>query len=549
MSIFLMFFRLNNPLTKLSDKSNILIEGETFMYVSASTYLDALFLLLGDNSDRSRSMVKEFLEVVDRNSNKKEIATADDEIINVYKSLIKAVIAENISQDDTTASKILLLKIKSNETIKFHPVERDLLTDVLTAAEPISAAQIDGYLKKLRNSLILAEIDSSTRKIFAKSRTITEIQDIDEQESEILKIKSLFDASMKSIEERQSSSDTKASETYVSLSDRDSIMRSLDVYMDRNVRGIIKTGLQGLNRALGSRGGFGLGETAVFAASSHNFKSGILVAIMIWTVIYNTVVVAPGKKALVYFVSLENEVNQNLMDVFRILYCRIEKRNVDPATLSVETITDWLQNYFSQFNVELFIDRYSPHDFSYGKFLKRFNAFSDIGYQMVLFDLDYMSEARGVDPGDTMSTQGQIQLIKENYLKFMNHAKSCGYLLTTGHQLTKEAEKVASQNRYAVKKFNPSMMADSSDVHRIIDILFYIQLENNVDGYKFLTMINRKNRGSKDTPERDKFFAYAFTEFGIEDDLLGLPQYVQDIDAWGIDKGATDATIVEAAMF
>ncbi len=519
------------------------------MFVSASTYLEALFLLLGDNSDRSRSVVKEFLAVTEKEAGKKDITTADDDLIEVYKSLIKSVMAENISQDNRTASKILLLKIKSNEIIKSYPVVRDLLTDVLTAEEPISSTQIDEYLKRLRNSLLLAQMEDLNRKIFAKSRNVAEIQDVDEQEAAIANIKGMLDHSLKAIEQRQQTSDTKASESYVSMSDPESIRRALDTYMDRSVRGIIKTGLQGLNKSLGQRGGLGLGETAVFCASSHNYKSGILVSFMIWAIIYNKVIVEPGKKALVYFVSLENEVHQNLMLVFKVLYCRVEKKNVDLKTLSTEMIIDWLQNYFAQFDVELFIDRYTPHEFSFGKFTKRYNAFCDLGFQMILFDLDYMSEARGIDPGDTLSPQGQIQLIKENYLKFVNHAKQCGYLLTTGHQLTKKAEEVAGQSRYAVKKFNPSMMADSSDVHRIVDVLFFIQLENNVDGHKFMTMRNHKNRGNMDTPEKDKFFAYPFTEFGIEDDLYDLPKYVTDIDAWGLDKGVLTSAIEEAAMF
>lgn len=519
------------------------------MIVSPSIFLNSLFLLLGDNSDRSRSLVKEFLAVDERLNNKKQFLTSDDELISAYKSLIKSVLAENITQDDKTASKILLLKVRSNEVFKSHPVTRDLLTDVLSAEEPISSHQINEYTKQLRNALLLADIDSAARKVFAKTLAASEIKDVDDQETELIKVKALLEDSLKTIEARQSVSVAKASETYVSMSDRDSIERALTTFMERKVNGVIKTGLQGLNKALGSRGGFGLGETVVFAACSHNYKSGMLVSIMLWTIIWNKIVVPSDKKALVYFVSLENEVNENLMDVFKILYCRVEKKSPDISTLSIESIIDWLQSYFSQFNVELIIDRYSPHAFSFKTFTQRYNSFVEQGYQLILFDLDYMSEARGVDPGDTFSTQGQIQLIKENYLKFMNHGKSCGYLLTTGHQLTKKAEELSGSTRYIVKKLNPSMMADSSDVHRIVDILFFMQLENNVDGHKFLTVINRKNRGCKDTPESHKFFAYPFTEFGIVDDLDDLPQYVTDIDAWGAPQGASDGDIVEAALF
>lgn len=519
------------------------------MLVSASTYLDALFLLLGDNSDRSKDLVKQFVAKSEKDTARKDFVTSDDDLISAYKSLIKSVINEQISTEDKTASKILLLKIKSLEVFKSHPVERDILTDVLTAETPISDKQIDEYLKKIRNALLLAEIDEFNRKIFAKTKTAYDVLDADQQEAELFKIKAMFDDTVKSIEHRQATSEAKASETYVSLSDKESIKRALDVFVDRNVKGVVKTGLHGLNKALGTRGGFGLGETWVFAARSHNYKSGMLVSIMLWAVVYNTFIAEPGKKVLIYFVSLENEVNQNLMDMFKALYCRVEKRHVDLNEISTEYITEWLLTYFSKFGIELIIDRYTPHEFSFSQYMKRYNAFVEQGYQIVLFDLDYMSEARGIDPGDTFSSQGQIQLIKENYLKFANHAKACGYLLTTGHQLTKRAAEIAANDRYAVKKYNASMMADSSDVERIIDGLVFMELSNNIEGFKFLTMQNRKNRGCKDTPEKDKFCAYPFTEFGIEDDIDGVPQYVTDIDAWGNPGSVTDASIVEAAMF
>ena len=517
------------------------------MYVSPSTYLETLFLLLGDSSNRSRSLVKDFLTMIDKHQGKRDFPTGQDDLIDAYRTLIQTVLTEKISQENQAASKLLLLKIKGNEVFKTYPVERDLLTDVLTAAEPITAEQIDQYLKRLRNTLLLAEIDETSRKIFAKSKNVSDIQDVHQQENEILKIKNMLEDSKKALEQMESVSDNKASETYVSLSDPESIKRALNIFMDRNVKGLIKTGLHGLNRALGTRGGFALGETAVFAASSHNYKSGMLVSCMIWTILYNVFVIEPGKRALIYFVSLENEVNQNLMDVFKILYCRTERRKADLATLSVDFITDWLVTFFKKYDVDFFIDRYSPHEFSYNKYIKRYNSFMEMGYQMVLFDLDYMSEARGIDPGDTFSLQGQIQLIKENYLKFMNHAKSQGYLLTTAHQLTKRAEELAAGARYAVKKFNPSLMADSSDVHRIIDVLIFLQLETNIDNIKFLTLKLHKNRGCKDTPEAHKFCAYPFTEFGIEDDVEGEPCYVTDIDV--INTGVTDAQLDEAAIF
>lgn len=519
------------------------------MYVSASTYLDALFLLLGDNSDRTRHLVREFMTAADKDDKRKSIITSDDDLIDVYKGLIKSVLSENITQEDKTASKILLIKVKSNETLRSHPVIRDLLSDILTNEEPISAAQIDKYIKALRNALVLGEMEEHNRKVFARTQKASAIVDPHEQEEELVRIRTMIDEGVKLVDKRHKDVGTKASETYVSLSEPDSIQRALETFMDRNVRGIIKTGLQGLNRALGDRGGFGLGEMVVFAARSHNYKSGILMDILRWAAVYNKYVVEPGKKALLYFVSLENEVSQNLMNIFKAVYSQVEKKKVNVKEFTIEYITTWLREYFSQFDLEIFIDRYSPHEFTYNRYVQRYNSFIERNYQVILFDLDYMSEARGVDVNDTVSSQGRIQMIAENYLKFRNHANSQGYLLTTGHQLTKKADELAANDRYAVKKFNASMMADSSDVFRIIDILFFLNIAVNVDGDPFLMFQLRKNRLSMDTPEKDKFFCYKFTEFGIEDDVGGVPQFVSDVDAWSSDSSSGNDAITDSAMF
>jgi hypothetical protein len=227
----------------------------------------------------------------------------------------------------------------------------------------------------------------------------------------------------------------------------------------------------------------------------------------------------------------------------------VEKKEADLNIMKTDVITVWLRDYFSQFDVEVFIDRYTPHEFSYGVFNRRRNSFVEQGYQLLLTDLDYMGIAQGIDPGDHVSTQGKIQRIDEAYLRFTNDAKMNGYLLTTGHQLTKRAAELAAMNRYAVKDFNQSLMADSSDVYRHIDGLFFIQLVNNSSGRKFMMMQNTKNRGNPDTPEAHKFFAYAFTTAGITDDVGGKPCWVTDIDAYGIEEGAQDSEILEYAVF
>ncbi len=518
------------------------------MIIPESIFLDALFLVLGDNSDRTRKLVKNFLDVYEKNANKSEMFTAKDDLVTVFVNLIKTSIAENITQQDKIACKILLLKIKENEALKQNPLTKDLIVDILTSKESISSDQINEYIKRIRNILIYSNINDAARKVFARNKMIESIQDSYTQEVEILKIRSILNESLDGIE-KQLADEAKATESFISFSDRDSLIRSINTYIERSVIGLIYPGLQGMRRALGKRGALGRGEAVVFAACSHNFKSGMLLAYMIWAIEYNNFKVQPGKKALIYFVSLENEVDKNLMNVIKSVYGRVEKKEVDPKKMSTEDLVDWIQKYFSQFDVELIMDRYTPHDFTFGKFMARYNQFVDMDYELVAFDLDYLSEAKGIDAGDTFASQGLIQLIRENYLRFTNHAKQSGYLFLTGHQLTKKADEIKRDYRYSVKKFNPSLMADSSDVHRIVDCLFFLNIENNIDGVKFLTVLLYKNRGCEDTPESHKFFAYPFTEFGIEDDINGPAMYVTDIDSFGLSSGNKNLNLSDSAVF
>ena len=519
------------------------------MLISAGTYLDALFLLLGDNSDRSKGLVRELIDAAERNAGKREIITPDDDLIDTYKALIKRAINENISQENGTAAKMLLLQLKSNEVIKQHPVVLDVLTDVLMNVEKISVEQIDSYLRSIRSTLIINDIDATTKKVFTKVRQAAEIKDAEMQEHEILRLRATLDEGLKALDNRFATVHGKKSESYVSLSDKESIRKSFEIYVERSVAGVIKTGLLGINRALGERGGMGRGEAWAVAALSHHYKSGFLLSCLIWGAAYNKHTVKPGMRPLIYFVSVENEVMQNLAIIFRSIYTRVEQKPVNLKTMDLDFITTWLHNYFSQFGVEVIIDRYTPHEFTFGKFVARRNEFADQGLEMVEFILDYLGVCRGIDPGDNMSPNGKIQLIDENYSKFCNDAKSVGYLFITGHQLTKDASRLAAQDRYAVKKFEASLMADSPDVYRHLDGLFFLHLSTNIDGVKFLLAQLRKDRGSQNTPENHKFCAYPFTENGIVDDIDTLPGWCTDIDGYGFPSATHDDNALENTLF
>jgi hypothetical protein len=94
------------------------------------------------------------------------------------------------------------------------------------------------------------------------------------------------------------------------------------------------------------------------------------------------------------------------------------------------------------------------------------------------------------------------------------------HYLITAHQLNKEAAIIAQSGAInVVKRFDMPHLADASAVFREIDCLIFLHIETNNQGIPFLTMSWGKHRHVENTPSTDKYCAYRFGMFGIEDDI------------------------------
>ena len=89
------------------------------MAISEGTYLEALLLLMGSNTERSRALVDEFLKLDEKTSKKLEMIGDTDPLIPVYRSLIRTIMSEGIDlsvdpenpNSNDGVRKALLLKI------------------------------------------------------------------------------------------------------------------------------------------------------------------------------------------------------------------------------------------------------------------------------------------------------------------------------------------------------------------------------------------------------------------------------------------------------
>jgi hypothetical protein len=144
--------------------------------------------------------------------------------------------------------------------------------------------------------------------------------------------------------------------------------------------------------------------------------------------------------------------------------------------------------------------------------------------------IDYVNMMKKEGNVESIGNHNQIKQIYTNLCNFLKSHNCC---FITAHQLNRKAAEVVRLNPVgAVKKFDMSMLADSTDPQREVDMVFYQHKEQDNKGRSWLTFKIDKHRYDTTTPEKNKYFAYMFDgPVGIEDDINGEDKSTDNIYA------------------
>ena len=324
-----------------------------------------------------------------------------------------------------------------------------------------------------------------------------------------------------------------------SFDNREQLAKALKVYNTVAVKNKFKTGLQAMNRAL--QGGFAQGSTIVFASLPFSGKSLMLMKMARWMVTLNTVAGDFNNPTCIFY-SLENEVPQNLMQLFKEMYVNEFKR-LPPPDISMEDIVNYCYDSFNKYGWKLIIERRIGAEFGFSEFAASYENYVRLGYTPLMCVIDYvnlMAKGSAIDSEGTGTNNLQIQTLYNNLCNFV---KSRNCTLVTAHQLNRKAAEIARINPIgAVKRFGDDMMADSISVRREVDILFYMNKEFDAAGNAYLTFKLDKHRYVNDTPEKDKYFAYPFFgELGLLDDVNGVETSTSNVFGYDFDSNKAAA--------
>ena len=502
--------------------------------MSPDIFLDCIILLIHDSSERHRLMAKELIDHHTESIAKNIGSSENDNIIQFYVRFIRSILENKFDPSNEKDRKHYLLKLKSDPIMQQKRDLYDLLCDTLGSREKISSAKLESIADGMQNEILFIKLNKVARNLFGKLGRARDVpSSIDKTNALKGILTDLTEAIEVGTKSIASTSNTIVIDR-VNFLDKKSMSIAIKKHTERTCTGIIKFGLQGLNRMFGKQGGASRGESIVFNALSHHYKSGMLQSIAMWAALYNSPVTEKGKKPLCLFISIENEAYQNFIWIGKKVYRRVVGK--DPDVLNEDELVNWIYSEFSKNGCELEIMRCLPDQFGYDEFVAIVTELENSGYEIYMAVIDYMNNMKK-SSASAASGAGNHLAVKELYSKICNFTKTKGITLATAHQLNRRAAELANSGKTnAVKYFGIEHLSDTSDVQREIDTSIYIHIEKNHEGLPFLTMSRSKRRYDDTTPETHKFCAYPFTQHGIMDDLGLIPGFTSDIYSWSIDN-------------
>lgn len=499
------------------------------MFFTIDLFIDAIILLLHRNDPEVRGFVTEILDIYAQEAKE---SVDEGTYFDLYVLILHHILDTNITIDKTVEIESLLLKIKSNPVVVKDPELYTNLKRIFTDVKPLTKEQEMTYLRLLANATLWHKSTTLVKRMFGKLANNAALKDPSQQERILTELNSMCSTIIQENQDTMNKLDEQTDETritYLDTTDKESLAKALRVYNETIVGNTFKTGLQGLNRALG--GGFRLGSSIVFNSCSHHGKSLSILKMLRWQVTYNSVNAQfPNPTCILY--TLENETPQNLLQLFSEMYINKFKR-LPPSDLSEEEIVNFCYDEFGRHGWKVIIDRRLGAEFGFPELVANFEEYVSLGFTPLMCCIDYMNMMRkGRDIADSGGTNALM--VRELYTNICNYLKAHNCTLVTAHQLNRKALELARMNPMGVvKKFNADLLADSTDVQREVDVTIYQHKESDNKGNVFLTFHVPKVRYNNDRPERDKYFAYAFHgPLGIVDDVDDVDRSTDNIYAY-----------------
>ena len=460
----------------------------------------------------------------------------------LYVKLLREISAGNLDLSNRAEASSTLLKYQDdrafeNNRISFTELQNLLLPEVLPAPQKIRV-----LFNRVKNNLAFFKTSNRIRKMLITAQKVGSEDDVEKQTALFKDILASAESLKNEIEDDSLEEDNAITQVdEIDMSDPTSIKKALMAQHKKRNGTTIRFGLQGLNRMMGPSRSVSYGESLVFAARSHHYKSGILSDVTRWICTYNKPPDTGGKTPVVLFISLENEIAENLMDLYKKLF--ISTYHKSPAGLKDDEIVEFVLRKLSVNGFKLLMFRRMGEAFGFREYVDMVEKIEKNNCKVVATILDYVTLCHRCREDAQYNDPKQLQLMFARFKDFCAHRDM---LFCTGLQLETEASKLAASGQSnIVKKYNESHLSDCKSLKKECDILIFMEIEHNHRGIPWLTMKIDKHRYVHDTPPEDKYCAYQYLgDLGIMDDINDKDMSSKDIYAENDDADTSEIVSV-----
>ena len=447
----------------------------------------------------------------------------------LYVKLLRDISVGNLDLSNRAEASSVLLKYQDDKAfesnkVTFKELQNLLLPDVLPAPQKIRV-----LFNRVKNNITFFKTNNRIRKMLISSQRVGSEDDIEKQNALFKEILSAAESLRTDIEDDPTGQDDPLVPIdEIDFCKPDSILKGLAQQHKKREGELIRFGWQGFNQMLGPRRAASYGETFAFAGASHCGKSLILQSLATSHCLYNKPPNTGDKIPVVLFISLENEVSENLQQVWKMLYSSIYHREPD-VHLKDEEIAEFLTSKLGRNGFRFLLIRRIGESFGYREYAEYYDKLLNSGCKVVATYLDYITLCkRDVNPNDRSTNDAKM--IENMVERFKDHSARNNVFFCTAFQLDAEAARIKmSGQTNPVKKFNESTLADCKGALRPLDGLFFNDIEVNHQGVSYLCFAWRKHRYEHQTEKEDKYFAMKFGPLGLPFDVDGAPTFVRDI--------------------
>ena len=477
--------------------------------IDTDIVLDALCLAVYSDSDESKLILK---SVSDIYKDTRKRLNSSDRDLDIFFEIINDAIENGVDPTRKSDKSRIILKVKKSDLGKSDRSIVDSVVDILSEdPATIKTSKIRNLQRRLQQWVFVCKSKDLAKKIAMKCAmfdstddTVNDvmIQDVIDYANQIATMEEHMVGNSETID-------------MVDMTNPVSVMTAMSAFEKKRAEGVLKTGLKQLNRMLCPNGGFLRGEFAAFAASSHNYKSGMLMKCARWFCTRSEVNVAIGETPCVVFISLENEIPENTMDMLKAAYIDIYRQPL-PSDMESnrEGLIKKISEYYASKNIKLFMYRFDEN-FAFIDFVKLMSGLKQKGYCVIASVIDYITLMKL--EGDEKDNQAKrLQRLGEH---FKNFAKRNNMLIVTGLQLNGMADELNSMVRTnTVKQYSPKHLSDCKGLMAELDVLIFLKIEENQDNIPYLTGSWYKHRNGDRPSKENQYFAYRFHP------ILGLPE-------------------------